>query len=57
MVVKSEPNCGALNGFTSPPARIRFFVARQSRLLLADFKSAIAPVTCGVAIEVPESTP
>ncbi|MBK8459494.1 MAG: hypothetical protein IPL43_04270 [Micropruina sp.] len=37
----------------SPPARIRFFTARQSRPGERAFSNAATPVTCGAAMEVP----
>ena len=37
----------------SPPARIRFLIARQSRVPSCALSSAATPVTWGVAIEVP----
>ncbi|OGK86721.1 MAG: hypothetical protein A2X52_08825 [Candidatus Rokubacteria bacterium GWC2_70_16] len=37
----------------SPPARIRFLMARQSRSGSWALSSAATPVTCGVAMEVP----
>src|SRR5207248_9709976 len=40
-------------GIVSPPARIRFFIARQSRDGSCAFRRAATPVTCGVAIDVP----
>src|SRR5262245_17700612 len=40
-------------GLTSPPARIRFLIARQSRDGSCALSSAATPVTCGVAIDVP----
>src|SRR5215510_12415946 len=43
----------ARDGRGSPPARIRFFTARQSRAGDWAFRSAATPVTCGVAIDVP----
>src|SRR5512134_428273 len=39
----------------SPPARMRFLIARQSRVGSAAFNNAATPDTCGVAIEVPLS--
>src|SRR5205823_8834128 len=48
-----EPK-STLGGTWSPPARIRFFIARQSRAGFADFKRAAAPATCGAAIDVPD---
>ena len=42
--------------FGSPPARIRFLIARQSRDGSCAFSSAATPVTWGVAIEVPLNT-
>ncbi len=38
----------------SVPARIRFLIARQSRRWSWALSSAATPVTCGVAIDVPE---
>src|SRR5262245_37447207 len=40
----------------SPPDRIRFLIARQSRDGTWALSSAATPVTCGVAIDVPENT-
>ena len=40
-------------GRVSPPARIRFLMARQSRVGSWAARSAATPVTWGVAIEVP----
>ena len=38
---------------SSPPARIRFLMARQSRVGSSALSSAASPVTWGAAIEVP----
>src|SRR5207237_6064884 len=43
-------------GIVSPPARIRFLIARQSRDGSCAFRRAATPVTCGVAIDVPLKT-
>jgi hypothetical protein len=43
----------ARDGIVSPPARIRFLIARQSRDGSCALSSAATPVTCGVAIDVP----
>ena len=40
-------------GFASPPARIRFLIARQSRPGSCALSSAATPATCGAAIDVP----
>jgi len=45
----------AIEATLSPPARMRFLIARQSLLGSAALSSAAVPVTCGVAIEVPLS--
>ena len=37
----------------SPPARMRFLMARQSRAGFCAFSNAATPVTCGVAMDVP----
>src|SRR5881394_2988852 len=37
----------------SPPARIRFRIARQSRVGSWALSNAATPATCGVAIDVP----
>ena len=44
-----------IEGIVSPPARMRFLMALQSRAGSWAFSSAATPVTCGVAIEVPLS--
>ena len=40
-------------GIVSPPARIRFLMARQSREGSCALSSAATPLTCGAAIDVP----
>src|SRR5689334_3868927 len=41
----------------SPPARMRFLIVRQSRLGSCALSRAAAPLTCGVAMDVPLSDP
>jgi hypothetical protein len=43
-----------IEGLLSPPARMKFFIAFQSLLASYDSMSAARPVTCGVAMDVPE---
>ena len=45
----------ANEGTVSPPARMRFLRALQSRAGSWAFSRAATPVTCGVAIDVPLS--